>query len=48
MAKEQAGTPIGPNDLCIAAIAVANNLTLITHNRQEFKQVKGLILEDWG
>ena len=29
---EKAGTPIGPNDLLIAAIALANNLTLVTHN----------------
>jgi tRNA(fMet)-specific endonuclease VapC len=27
-----AGTPIGPNDLLIAAIALANNLILVTHN----------------
>lgn len=48
VALEQAGTPIGPNDLCIAAIALANKLTLITHNRQEFQHVEGLLLEDWG
>ena len=27
------GTPIGPNDLMIAAIAVAHALILVTHNR---------------
>lgn len=31
----RAGTPIGPNDLMIAAIAVANGLTLVTHNTRE-------------
>ena len=42
-----AGTPIGPYDLQIASIALANSLTLITHNTREFQQVEGLLLEDW-
>jgi tRNA(fMet)-specific endonuclease VapC len=42
-----AGTPIGAYDLQIAAIALANNLTLITHNTREFDRVDGLQLEDW-
>ncbi len=41
------GTPIGPNDLLIAAIALANNLILVTHNTQEFSRVNGLKYEDW-
>lgn len=41
------GTPIGPNDLMIAAIALAYNLTLITHNTAEFSRVPDLRLEDW-
>ncbi|MBW4694677.1 MAG: type II toxin-antitoxin system VapC family toxin [Lyngbya sp. HA4199-MV5] len=41
------GTPIGPHDVLIAAIALANNLTLVTHNTQEFARVAGLSLEDW-
>jgi tRNA(fMet)-specific endonuclease VapC len=41
------GTPIGSNDLQIAAIALANNLTLVTHNIREFERVEGLRLEDW-
>ncbi|MEB3289070.1 MAG: type II toxin-antitoxin system VapC family toxin [Leptolyngbya sp.] len=41
------GIPIGPNDVLIAAIALANNLTLITHNTREFGRVGGLQLEDW-
>ena len=41
------GTPIGPNDLMIASIAIANNLTLVTHNTREFGRVEGLRLEDW-
>ena len=42
-----AGTPIGPNDLIIAAIALAHGCTLVTHNTQEFSRVPGLLLEDW-
>lgn len=41
------GTPIGPNDLLIASIALANNITLVTHNTEEFKRVPNLQLEDW-
>lgn len=41
------GTAIGPNDLMIAAIAVANDVTLVTHNEREFARVVGLKVEDW-
>mgnify|MGYP001362423585 CR=1 FL=1 len=41
------GTPIGPNDLMIAAIALANDLTLVTNNRREFSRVEGLQIDDW-
>ncbi|HEY9825244.1 MAG TPA: type II toxin-antitoxin system VapC family toxin [Stenomitos sp.] len=41
------GTPIGAYDLQIAAIALANNLTLVTHNTGEFGRVDGLQVEDW-
>ena len=41
------GTPIGPNDLLIAAIARTHSLTLVTHNTAEFSRVAGLTLEDW-
>lgn len=44
---EQAGTPIGPMDLQIAAIALAHNLPLITHNTREFGRIPHLQLEDW-
>ena len=44
---EKAGTPIGPNDLLIAAIVVANDVTLVTNNTREFSRVKGLKFEDW-
>ncbi len=42
------GTPIGPNDLMIAAIALVNQLILVTHNTREFARVAGLQLEDWA
>jgi len=42
-----AGMPIGSYDLQIAAIALANNLTLVTHNIREFERVEGLQIEDW-
>ena len=41
------GTPIGPNDLMIAAIAIVHNVTLVTHNTREFSRVNGLRIEDW-
>lgn len=41
------GTPIGPYDILIAAIALANNLTLVSNNIREFKRVDGLKLENW-
>jgi len=41
------GTPIGSNDLLIAAIALANNVTLVTHNTREFSRVEDLRIEDW-
>ena len=43
----RAGTLIGPNDLLIAAVARAYDLTLITYNIEEFGRVNGLRLEDW-
>lgn len=44
---ERRGTPIGANDLMIAAIAIRNSLTLVTHNVGEFRRVGGLTVEDW-
>ncbi|MBK5969192.1 MULTISPECIES: PIN domain-containing protein [Thiorhodovibrio] len=41
------GTPIGPYDLQIAAIALAAELTLVTNNTSEFERVPGLRCEDW-
>jgi len=42
------GNSIGPNDLWIAAHALAAGLILVTNNEREFKRVKGLKLENWA
>jgi tRNA(fMet)-specific endonuclease VapC len=39
--------PIGERDLLIAAIALAHDLTLVTHNANEFSRVPRLRVEDW-
>lgn len=44
---EQHGTPIGPNDMLIAAHARALGLTVVTANINEFSRVPGLALENW-
>lgn len=44
---EKKGVPIGPYDILIAASALANKWTLVTHNTKEFARIKGLCLEDW-
>lgn len=47
LALERAGTPIGGNDMLIAAQALALGLVLVTHNRREFDRISGLRVEDW-
>lgn len=44
---ERKGTPIGSNDLLIAAIALSRDLILVTHNLREFSRIDGLRLDDW-
>ncbi|MDX2138580.1 MAG: hypothetical protein SF123_10840 [Chloroflexota bacterium] len=44
---EKRGTPIGQIDTLIAAIAISQQLILITHNLREFTRVDGLRIEDW-
>lgn len=44
---EQAGTPVGPNDMLIAAHALAADATLVTANVSEFSRIPGLRLENW-
>lgn len=45
---EAKGTPIGGNDLWIAAHALSGDMTLITNNLREFQRVPGLKVEDWS
>ncbi|WP_461277715.1 type II toxin-antitoxin system tRNA(fMet)-specific endonuclease VapC [Acidithiobacillus sp.] len=42
------GSPIGGNDLLIAAHAIHEGATLVTNNGREFERVPGLNLENWA
>ena len=42
-----AGTPIGPYDVLIAAQAARREAILVTSNMSEFRRVKNLRVEDW-
>jgi tRNA(fMet)-specific endonuclease VapC len=44
---EVSGTPIGSNDLLIAAHACATGATIVTANVDEFKRIRGLNVENW-
>lgn len=44
---DRMGQPIGPNDLLIAAHALALDLILVTDNVQEFARVPHLAVENW-
>ncbi len=44
---EAQGTPIGEADTQIAAIALANDLTVVTGNVRHFERVPGLNVENW-
>lgn len=46
-ALESKGTPIGSNDLFIAAHARMQGLILVTDNTREFRRVPGLKTENW-
>ena len=46
-ALESAGTPIGGNDMLIAAHALASDCILVTDNEREFSRVEGLSIENW-
>lgn len=47
LALETAGTPIGPNDLLIAAQAKVLGMTVVTDNLREFDRVPGLEVVNW-
>jgi tRNA(fMet)-specific endonuclease VapC len=44
---EAAGTPIGANDMLIAAHGVSLDCTIVTDNEREFARVDGLAIENW-
>ena len=44
---ERAGTPIGANDLLIAAQGLALGYTVVTDNDKEFTRVQNLRCENW-
>jgi tRNA(fMet)-specific endonuclease VapC len=44
---EKEGVPIGPMDLLIVSIGLANDLILVTNNTKEFGRIKGLKIENW-
>ena len=44
----RAGTPIGPNDLWLAAQAQAHDMVLVTRNTREFARVGTLKIADWS
>ena len=44
---ERKGTPIGPNDMLIAAHGLAFDLSVVTGNDAEFSRVPGLRVENW-
>lgn len=41
------GTPIGPHDLQIAAIALLHQQIVVTNNVREFSRIPSLVVEDW-
>ena len=45
---KQSRIRIGTMDLKIAAIALANNATVLTRNLSDFSKVPGLRVEDWS
>ncbi|MHB8423177.1 MAG: PIN domain-containing protein [Leptospirales bacterium] len=46
MRKE--GTPVDDIDLLIAGIALANGMTIATHNVSHFGRLPGMIVQDWS
>jgi len=47
LALRKKGLPTGEIDALIAATALANDATLVTHNTKHYENVDGLRLEDW-
>jgi tRNA(fMet)-specific endonuclease VapC len=44
---EALGTPIGANDMLIAAHGLSLGCTIVTDNEREFARIDGLVVENW-
>jgi tRNA(fMet)-specific endonuclease VapC len=44
---ETSGQRIGPYDVLIAGVALAESRVLVTHNTREFGRAQNLLVEDW-
>jgi tRNA(fMet)-specific endonuclease VapC len=44
---QRVGITVSPMDLLIASVALAHDLTLVTHNTDDFRDIPNLRLEDW-
>lgn len=42
------GKVIGHNDVMIAAIAIQNDMMLVTNNERHFNRIDGLMLDNWA
>jgi tRNA(fMet)-specific endonuclease VapC len=47
LALRKKGLPTGEIDALIAATALANHATLVSHNTKHYANVQDLLLEDW-
>jgi tRNA(fMet)-specific endonuclease VapC len=47
LSLRQMGRPTGEMDMLIAAVALAHDAILVTHNTRHFENIEGLVLEDW-
>lgn len=43
----QQGIQVATADLMIASVALVHNLTLVTHNTADYRNIPGLRLDDW-
>jgi tRNA(fMet)-specific endonuclease VapC len=41
------GTPVFGSDVMIASLALRHDLTVVTHNVKDFKNIDNLRIEDW-
>ena len=44
---EQQGISVPTTDLMIASVALVHDLTLVTHNTADYRNISGLRLDDW-